>query len=71
MKSMSNVLESQSSEQTVSISSLTSPVLNEAEELRRQQLAIEREVSTLKLYSVNVIKNKDKKLPNNITVYAI
>lgn len=47
MKTMLNVLESQSSGQTISVSSLTSPVLNEAEELRRQQLAIEREVSAL------------------------
>lgn len=41
-----NVQESQSSGQTISMSSLTSPVLNEAEELRRQ-LAIEREVSVI------------------------
>lgn len=46
---MLNVLESQSSGQTMSLSSLTSPVLNEAEELRRQQLAIEREVSFFKI----------------------
>lgn len=43
---MLNVLESHSSGQTMSISSLASPALSEAEELRRQQLAIEREVPT-------------------------
>lgn len=49
----------------MSMSSLALPVLNEAEELRRQQLAIEREVSALKKIVITLERNKFEKLPDN------